>query len=170
VPYTGSAGAVKDLTGGHVNAMFIPVHTVLPLAADNQVHLLALGSEQRSALAPDVPTLSEQGLSGFEVDLWYALSAPAGNPKDIIDRWRVRPPLQARARAGTRSRPAGIPRAQDTEARQRSSSPLIARRCEPTVNRRLFHPETCHAPGCRPPRCPRRLLARHRPRSVERAV
>ena len=89
VPYTGSAGAVKDLTGGHVNAMFIPVHTVLPLAADNQVHLLALGSEQRSTLAPDVPTLSEQGLSGFEVDLWYALSAPAGTPKDIIDRYNA---------------------------------------------------------------------------------
>ena len=87
VPYTGSAGAVKDLAGGHVNAMFIPVHTVLPLAADNQVRLLALGSEQRSSLAPHVPTLSEQGLSGFEVDLWYALSAPAGTPKDIIDRY-----------------------------------------------------------------------------------
>src|SRR5215212_3392755 len=89
VPYTGSAGAVKDLAGGHVNAMFIPVHTVLPLAADNQVRLLALGSEQRSSLAPHVPTLSEQGLSGFEVDLWYALSAPAGTPKDIIDRYNA---------------------------------------------------------------------------------
>ncbi len=87
VPYTGSAGAVKDLAGGHVNTMFIPVHTVLPLAADNQVHLLALGSERRSAMAPDLPTLAEQGLSGFEVDLWYALSAPAGMPKDMIDRY-----------------------------------------------------------------------------------
>jgi tripartite-type tricarboxylate transporter receptor subunit TctC len=87
VPYTGSAGAVKDLAGGHVNTMFIPVHTVLPLAADNQVRLFALGSEQRSTLAPEVPTLAEQGLSGFEVDLWYALSAPAGTPKTIIDRY-----------------------------------------------------------------------------------
>ena len=89
VPYTGSAGAVKDLAGGHVNAMFIPVHTVLPLAADNQVRLLALGSQQRSSLAPELATLSEQGLSGFEVDLWYALSAPAGTPKDIIDRYNA---------------------------------------------------------------------------------
>jgi tripartite-type tricarboxylate transporter receptor subunit TctC len=89
VPYTGSAGAVKDLAGGHVNTMFIPVHTVLPLAADNQVRLFAIGSEQRSALAPDVPTLAEQGLSGFEVDLWYALSAPAGTPKAIIDRYHA---------------------------------------------------------------------------------
>src|SRR5918998_4495506 len=52
VPYTGSAGAVKDLTGGHVNTMFIPVHTVLPLAADNQVRLFAIGREQGSTLAP----------------------------------------------------------------------------------------------------------------------
>ena len=89
VPYTGSAGAVKDLAGGHVKTMFIPVHTVLPLAADNQVRLLALGSEQRSSLAPDLPTLAEQGLSGFEVDLWYALSAPAGTPKEIIDRYNA---------------------------------------------------------------------------------
>jgi tripartite-type tricarboxylate transporter receptor subunit TctC len=89
VPYTGSAGAVKDLAGGHVNAMFVPVHTVLPLAADNQVRLLALGSEKRSALAPDLPTLGEQGLSGFEVDLWYGLSAPAGTPKDIIARYNT---------------------------------------------------------------------------------
>ena len=75
VPYTGSAGAVKDLVGGHVKAMFIPVHTVLPLAEDGQVRLLALGSERRSALAPKVPTLAEEGVAGFEVDLWYALSA-----------------------------------------------------------------------------------------------
>ena len=87
VPYTGSAGAVKDLLGGHVGAMFVPVHTVLPLAADNQVRLLALGSGKRSTLAPDVPTLAEEGVSGLEVDLWYALSAPAGTPKDIIGRY-----------------------------------------------------------------------------------
>ena len=112
VPYTGSAGAVKDLVGGHVGAMFVPVHTVLPMAAENQVRLLALGSEKRSTLAPDVPTLAEEGVSGFEVDLWYALSAPAGTPKDIIDRYNkvvneilaspdvTRPVRQARARAG----------------------------------------------------------------------
>ena len=87
VPYTGSAGAVKDLLGGHVGAMFVPVHTVLPPAADNQVRLLALGSGKRSALAPEVPTLAEEGVSGLEVDLWYALSAPAGTPKDIVDRY-----------------------------------------------------------------------------------
>ena len=57
VPYSGSAGAVRDLVGGHVNAMFLPLHTALPLVADKQIRLLAVGSAARSAQAPDVPTL-----------------------------------------------------------------------------------------------------------------
>jgi tripartite-type tricarboxylate transporter receptor subunit TctC len=69
--------------------MFIPVHTVLPLAEDGQIRLLALGSERRSTLAPTVPTLAEEGVAGFEVDLWYALSAPAGTPKDIVGRYNA---------------------------------------------------------------------------------
>src|SRR5918998_6027108 len=87
VPYTGSAGAVKDLVGGHIKAMFIPVHTVLPLAQDGQVRVLAIGSERRSPLAPNVPTLAEEGVAGFDVDLWYGLMAPAGTPKDIVERY-----------------------------------------------------------------------------------
>jgi tripartite-type tricarboxylate transporter receptor subunit TctC len=89
VPYTGSAGAVKDLAGGHVNAMFIPVHTVLSIAADNTVRVLAIGSDQRSPLAPNVPTLAEEGVTGFEVDLWYGLFAPAGTPKDLVERYNA---------------------------------------------------------------------------------
>jgi tripartite-type tricarboxylate transporter receptor subunit TctC len=87
VPYSGSAGAVRDLVGGHVGAMFLPLHTVLPLANDRQVRLLAVGSEQRSALAPEVPTFAEEGLAGISIDLWYALLAPAETPSDIIDRY-----------------------------------------------------------------------------------
>ena len=87
VPYSGSAGAVRDLVGGHVGAMFIPLHTVLPLAGDRQVRLLAVGSEQRSALAADVPTFAEEGLAGINIDLWYALLAPAHTPADIIGRY-----------------------------------------------------------------------------------
>jgi tripartite-type tricarboxylate transporter receptor subunit TctC len=89
VPYTGSAGAVKDLVGGHVKAMFIPVHTVLPLAHDGQVRVLAIGSEHRSGLAPNVPTLAEEGVAGFGVDLWYGLLAPAGTPKEIVARYNA---------------------------------------------------------------------------------
>ena len=89
VPYTGSAGAVKDLVGGHVKAMFIPVHTVLPLAQDGQLRVLAIGSEARSGLAPDVPTLGEEGMTGFDVDLWYGLLAPAGTPPEIVARYNA---------------------------------------------------------------------------------
>lgn len=87
VPYSGSAGAVRDLVGGHVGAMFIPLHTVLPLVQGNQVRLLGIGSEKRSPLAPDVATLAEQGLQGFEIELWYGLLAPAGTPSEIVARY-----------------------------------------------------------------------------------
>jgi tripartite-type tricarboxylate transporter receptor subunit TctC len=89
VAYSGSAGAVRDLVGGHIGAMFIPVHTGLPLAADKQIKLLAIGSAQRSVLAPDVPTLAQAGVSGFDVDLWYGVLAPIGTPPDIIARFNT---------------------------------------------------------------------------------
>ena len=89
IPYPGSAGAVKDLVGGHVQAMFLPVHTALPLAQDKQIRILAVGSEKRAPQAPDVPTLVEQGVAGFDVDLWYGILAPAGTPQPIIDRYNA---------------------------------------------------------------------------------
>jgi tripartite-type tricarboxylate transporter receptor subunit TctC len=89
VPYSGSAGAVRDLVGGHVSAMFLPLHTALPLVADKQIRLLAIGGSARSALAPDTPTLEEQGVSGFDVDLWYAILAPAGTSVEIVGRYNT---------------------------------------------------------------------------------
>jgi tripartite-type tricarboxylate transporter receptor subunit TctC len=89
IPYPGSAGAVKDLVGGHVQAMFLPVHTALPLAQDKQIRILAVGSEKRAPQAPDVLTLAEQGVAGFDVDLWYGILAPAGTPQPIIDRYNA---------------------------------------------------------------------------------
>jgi tripartite-type tricarboxylate transporter receptor subunit TctC len=89
IPYPGSAGAVKDLIGGHVQAMFLPVHTALPLAQDKQIRILAVGSEKPASQAPDVPTLAEKGIAGFEVDLWYGVLAPAGTPQPIIDRYNA---------------------------------------------------------------------------------
>jgi tripartite-type tricarboxylate transporter receptor subunit TctC len=87
IPYPGSAGAVKDLLGGQVSAMFLPVHTALPLAANGQIRILAVGSKTRAPQAPQVPTLVESGVPGFDVDLWYGALAPAGTPKDIVDRY-----------------------------------------------------------------------------------
>lgn len=89
VPYTGSAGAVKDLLGGHVRAMFLPIHTALPLAAEERLRILAVGSEKRWPHATDVPTLAEQGVPGFEVDLWYGMLAPAGTSPDIVARYNT---------------------------------------------------------------------------------
>jgi len=60
---------------------------VLPLAREQQLRLLAVGSDVRSALAPEVPTFAEEGLAGINIDLWYALLAPADTPADIIGRY-----------------------------------------------------------------------------------
>jgi tripartite-type tricarboxylate transporter receptor subunit TctC len=87
VPYTGSAGAVKDLLGGHISAMFLPVHTALPLAGSDQLRILAVGSERRAPQAPNVPTLAELGVANFDVDLWYGVLAPAGTPAPIVARY-----------------------------------------------------------------------------------
>jgi tripartite-type tricarboxylate transporter receptor subunit TctC len=89
IPYAGSAGAVKDLAGGHVSAMFLPVHTALPLAEDGQIRILAVGSKTRSPQAPHVPTLAELGVTDFDVDLWYGVLAPAGTSKEIVDRYNA---------------------------------------------------------------------------------
>lgn len=89
IPYAGSAGAVKDLAGGHVSAMFLPVHTALPLAESGQIRILAVGSQARAPQATQVPTLAELGVSGFDVDLWYGILAPAGTPKDVVDRYNA---------------------------------------------------------------------------------
>lgn len=89
IPYAGSAGAVKDLVGGFVSAMFLPVHTALPLAEGGQIRILAVGSKARAHQAPQVPTLAELGVTDFDVDLWYGVLAPAGTPKDIVERYNA---------------------------------------------------------------------------------
>jgi tripartite-type tricarboxylate transporter receptor subunit TctC len=87
IPYRGSAGATQDLVGGHVGAAFQAVHVILPIARENQVRLLAAASRERVAVAPDLPTLHEQGLSDFEVGLWFGMLLPAGTSREIVDRY-----------------------------------------------------------------------------------
>jgi tripartite-type tricarboxylate transporter receptor subunit TctC len=86
VPYRGSAGATTDLIGGHVSLAFQSIHVIMPMAQNNQVRLLAIASKERARVAPDLPTLHELGLTGFEVDLWFGVLAPAGTPPDIVER------------------------------------------------------------------------------------
>ncbi len=89
IPYRGSAGAMSDLLGGHVKSGFVAIHLALPLVQNNQVRLLGVASLERAKVAPDVPTLDEQGLPGFEVNLWYGLLAPAGTSRDIVMRYNT---------------------------------------------------------------------------------
>jgi tripartite-type tricarboxylate transporter receptor subunit TctC len=87
VPYRGTAGVMNDIIGNHVSAMFVPTHVALPLADAKEIRILGVASDKRVAAAPDVPTLIEQGLPGFEVDLWFGLLAPAGTPPDVVARY-----------------------------------------------------------------------------------
>jgi tripartite-type tricarboxylate transporter receptor subunit TctC len=78
-PYKGTSGVMSDLVGNHVSAMFVPTHVALPLAADKQIRILGVASAERVAAAPEVPTLAKQGVTGFEVDIWFGLIGAGRN-------------------------------------------------------------------------------------------
>ncbi len=84
VPYKGAAQATTDLVGGQVQMMFGPTVAILPLAQAGKLRALAVTSLKRSKLAPELPTMVESGVPGFEISGWYGLAAPAGTPKPII--------------------------------------------------------------------------------------
>jgi tripartite-type tricarboxylate transporter receptor subunit TctC len=86
IPYKGSAQLVTDLVGGHVQASFAAITPSFGNIKAGNVRALAVTSPKRSSLLPDVPTVSESGLPGFEVMLNYGLLAPAGTPKAIVDK------------------------------------------------------------------------------------
>jgi tripartite-type tricarboxylate transporter receptor subunit TctC len=85
-PYKGTAGAVTDLLGGQIHLMFLPIHVALPQVRAGKLKAIAVGSPQRSALAPELPTLAEGGFPGVESDIWYAFFAPQGTPREILAR------------------------------------------------------------------------------------
>lgn len=84
VPYKGGAPMMADVLGGQLEVMFDQVPAVLPHAKAGRVRALAVTTARRSAAAPDVPTMAEAGVSGYEMTVWYSLMAPAGTPRDII--------------------------------------------------------------------------------------
>lgn len=86
VPYKGTAGAVTDMLGGRIDYMFLPVHVALQHIQAGKLKAIAVTSKARTALAPEVPTMSEAGLPGYEVSMWNGLSAPAGTPASVVDR------------------------------------------------------------------------------------
>jgi len=86
VPYKGSAPALTDLMGGHVMMIFDNMPNVLPHVKGGRVRGVAVTSLKRSALAPEMPTVDESGVPGYEVLVWFGVVAPAGVPRDIIAR------------------------------------------------------------------------------------
>jgi tripartite-type tricarboxylate transporter receptor subunit TctC len=86
VPYKGRQFAIPDLLGGQIQLMFDNMPSALPLAREGKLRALGQTGARRSPSAPDVPTVAEQGLPGFEATSWFAIFAPAGTPKDIIAR------------------------------------------------------------------------------------
>ena len=86
VPYKGSAPAMTDMIGGQVQVMFDNMPSALPHVKAGKLRALAVTSAQRSPSAPDVITMGEAGVPGFDVQSWFGLVAPKGTPKDIIAR------------------------------------------------------------------------------------
>jgi len=86
VPYKGNAPALIDLMGGHVGAMFDQVSTSIPLIRSGKLRALGVTSSTRSALLPDVPTIAEAGVPGYESATFNAVIAPAAVPRDIVTR------------------------------------------------------------------------------------
>jgi tripartite-type tricarboxylate transporter receptor subunit TctC len=86
IPYKGSAPALTDLLGGQVQLMFDNLPSSMPHIKAGKLRPLAVTSLQRSPALPDIPTIAESGLAGFDASSWFALFAPAGTPKDIITK------------------------------------------------------------------------------------
>ena len=84
VPYKSMGGFMNDLLGGQVQLSIIPVHTALPHAKAGKLNVLAVSGENRSALAPDLPSFGELGLKNVDIELYYWIAAPAGTPADIV--------------------------------------------------------------------------------------
>jgi len=86
VPYKGNAPALVDVVGGHIDAMFSNFSDALPQAKGGNVRMIALSSDKRSPLAPEVPTVAESGYPDYNVFTWNGLMAPAKTPKPIVDK------------------------------------------------------------------------------------
>jgi tripartite-type tricarboxylate transporter receptor subunit TctC len=89
IPYKGSPPALQDVVSGQVTMTFDNITTAWPLAKAGQLRALAVTTAKRSPIAPEVPTLAEAGLAGYEIGSWQGVFAPAGTPADIVKRLNV---------------------------------------------------------------------------------
>ena len=86
VPYKGSAPALTDIVAGQVSVMFDNLPSVLPFIKSGRLKPLAVSSAARSRAVPEVPTVAESALPGFDVTVWFAVLAPAATPREIVNR------------------------------------------------------------------------------------
>jgi tripartite-type tricarboxylate transporter receptor subunit TctC len=86
VPYKGSSGARTDILGGQVHMMFDAITTMAPNVRAGKLKALGTSGKTRSTVLPEVPTVSEAGVAGYEAVIWLGIMAPAGTPKPIVDR------------------------------------------------------------------------------------
>ncbi|MNK18474.1 Tripartite tricarboxylate transporter family receptor [compost metagenome] len=86
VPYRGSAPAIQDLIGGQIPSSFETALVALPYVQSGKVRALAVTSAKRTAVLPDVPTMQEAGVSGFDVSSWQAIYVPANTPPAVVDK------------------------------------------------------------------------------------
>jgi tripartite-type tricarboxylate transporter receptor subunit TctC len=86
VPYKGSTGARNDLISGQIDLMFDSVPTMAPMIEAGRVKALGTSGKVRSAVLPNVPTIAEAGIPGYEATIWIGVVAPAGTPKPIVEK------------------------------------------------------------------------------------
>ena len=84
--YKGSVEGIADVIGGRTHAMFAPASSAMPQVQAGKLKAIAVTSASRTSLAPDVPTMTEAGLQGYEVTMWNGLFAPAGTPPEVVAR------------------------------------------------------------------------------------
>ena len=107
VPYKGTGPALNDVIGGQVTMMFGQMSSVLPLIRGGKLRAIGVASLKRSAVLPEVPTVSEQGMPQFEAVSWYALMVPAATPKPVVDKLNAQS-LAMLAKPTIRERFAGL--------------------------------------------------------------
>jgi len=89
VPYKGTGPALNDLLGGQIQLIFGSAPSTIPLVRGNRLRAIAVTTSKRSTAVPDIPTVAEAGVPGYEVVLWYGVLGPKGLPKNIVARWNA---------------------------------------------------------------------------------
>jgi tripartite-type tricarboxylate transporter receptor subunit TctC len=86
VPYPGSAQSITDVLTGRIPLVFVPASAAIQHVEKGDLKALATTGLKRASIAPNVPTMAEAGLAGFDLNLWFGLLAPAGTPREVIDK------------------------------------------------------------------------------------